>query len=45
VSLAGGGERDEVAAPVTGIALAGDQPVGFESVEQRDEDAGVHPAR
>ena len=30
-----------MAAAVVGVALAGDQAVGFERVQERDEDAGV----
>ena len=42
VLFAGRGEGDEVAAAVGGVALARDQAVGFERVQQRDEDARVH---
>ena len=37
----GSGERDDVPAPVSGVAVAGEVAIGFERVEQRDEDARV----
>src|SRR4051794_37524849 len=40
--LAGRGEGDQVAAAIVGVALAGDESVGFERVEQRDEHARDH---
>jgi hypothetical protein len=42
VAFAGPCEGDEVAAAVVGVALAGDQSVGFERVQERDEDASRH---
>jgi len=42
LSFAGGCERDEVASTVVGVALAGDQAVGLERVQQGDEDARIH---
>jgi hypothetical protein len=38
----GRGERDDVAAAVYRVALARDEAVDFERVEQRNEDAGIY---
>ena len=44
-SLAGGRERHQMTAAVGGVALTGDQTVGFQRVEQRHEDARVDVER
>jgi NADPH2:quinone reductase len=41
VALTRGGERDDVTAAVGGVAVAREEPVRFERVEQRHEDARV----
>jgi hypothetical protein len=43
VPLAGRGEGDEVTAAILGVALAGDEVIGLQRVEHRDQNAGVGP--
>lgn len=45
VLLAGWREGDEVTAAIVGVPFPGDQAVGLERVEHRDEDAGVRAHR